>query len=168
MFMGSVIVTLALNAGVFAAPANPTQAPAQQTASQQQALSDLSQQEQDETDKIRYQMREQMRAVRHKFQQRRYELMEQNHPGSAKLLKQMDDFREKNEDDMVALSDKKRAELKALPKPVKPMDRKAVEDKYKTQTDALRTEFQSQMQALIPAPPTPPAAQPAAAPTPHK
>ena len=91
--MKFMLLALVLNAGVFAAPADPPQA--QQTASQRQALGDLAQRAQGEIDKIHGQMRDQVKAVQHKYRQLRYQVIGENQPGATALLQQMDDVRDK-------------------------------------------------------------------------
>ena len=167
MLVESVVLTLALNAEVFAATVTPAQAPAPQENSFKQALGDLTRQEQAEMEPIRRQMREQTKTVERKYRQQRFQIMEQNRPGSTTRMKQMSELRDQNEDAMDALNDKEWAELQALPKPVEPRDRKAINVKYKAQRDALREDYDKKMQALRPTPASP-TAQPAAAPHPKK
>ncbi len=150
--MKFMLLALVLNAGVFAAPADPPQA--QQTASQRQALGDLAQRAQGEIDKIHGQMRDQVKAVQHKYRQLRYQVIGENQPGATALLQQMDDVRDKKKDALQALSTQELAELQALPKPVKSKGRKAINDKYNAQRAALREEYNKKMQALRPTQPT--------------
>ncbi len=166
--MEAVILTLALNSGVWAAPANPPQTSTQSMTAQQQALDDLSQKEQSELKKISDQNRDQVRAMHRKYRQERSKVIERNLPGSAARMNHIYDLYDQRNDAIQALDAQEKAEMQALPKPVKPKDRKAVYDKYNTQKSTLREEYNKKIQALQPAHPTTPAAQPAAAPQHHQ
>jgi hypothetical protein len=153
----SMVLILVLNAGSFAAPAKPPTLPAlpaqQEMTPEQQALADLTEQEQEETGKIQAQMNEQIKAVRRKYRQQRYDVMEKARPGSTTRLKQVAEIKDKFEDDTQALNNQQRAELQALPKPINAEDRNAIYKKYQTQRNAVLEEFKKRMQALSPAPP---------------